>query len=235
MLLYPAIELRQHATNPDTANEAAAQARHFAQLGFRHLYLIDRDAQHGGTPFNLPLVKGLLQQAGIPTWVGGGIRDMATIDALITAGASHVVVGPSLWHTPGALEQAAKKYPGQIIALIDAYAGHVVHDAVAARNTPDQSMRVLDQALLFERAGIAGIIYMEHEREGQAGGLDTEVIADLAFALTVPLYVTGGIHAMSDLRALKAEAHTGITGVILGRALYDGDIDPAAAIKAALA
>lgn len=228
MLLYPAIELRQHTTGPATATEAAAQARHYAQLGFSQLYVIDRDAQHQGAPFNLGLVSGLLKHTKIPVWVGGGIRDIGTIRALLDAGAAQVVVGPSFWHADGVLEAATKAYPGKIIALVDAFAGYVVADPTYP--TDAKGMRVLDQALQFERAGVAGIIYMEHEREGAAGGLDTEVIADLAFALTVPLYVTGGINAMSDLRALKAEAYTGIAGVILGRALTDGRIDPITAL-----
>lgn len=228
MLLYPAIELRALASG-DAVAAAAEQAAHFAQLGFGYLYVIDRDAQYHGKPFNLSAISHLLQGATVPTWIGGGIKDIETIRAVIACGASQVVVGPSFWQQTGVLRQATKEFPGKIIALVDAHAGFVVDPTYSAA-TPQQKERVLDRALTFEREGVAGIIYMEHEREGAQGSLNTEVIADLAFALTVPLYVTGGINAMSDLRALKAEAYTGIAGVILGRALVDGRIDPITAL-----
>lgn len=221
MQLYPAIELRGQGQDNTDAAEALTQAARLSHLGFNDIYVIDRDAQHHGKPFNLPLISNLLRQIQGNAWVGGGIRDAATVRAALQAGASRVVVGPSYWQQAGLLEEATAAFPGKVIALIDAFAGYVVG---MATDMPKQ--RVLDLALAFERAGVAGIVYMEHEREGAQGGLDAEVIADLAFALAVPLYVTGGINTLSDLRALKAEAYTGIAGVILGRALVDGRIDP---------
>lgn len=225
MLLCPALELREQTDGFGSLTDVAAQAAHFAQLGFGCLYIIDRDAQFRGTPFNLAAVTQVLKDATVPVWVGGGIKDLAAVRDALTAGAHQVVVGPSFWQQPNMLAAACKDFPGKILALVDAYAGTVVPlDNVAPAE------KVLDRTLAFERDGVAGIIYMEHEREGASGGLDPEVIADLAFALTVPLYVTGGINAMSDLRALKAEAYTGIAGVILGRALVDGRIDPITAL-----
>lgn len=219
MLLCPALELRNRPES--LTSELQAQLQQLAQLGFDHVYVIDRDAQYGGQAYNLPVLRQLLEKTNAAVWAGGGIRELATVDALVQAGAARVVVGPSFWQQPQQLEQAVRSHGGKIIAMIDAYAGYVLNEALAQTN-----QRVLDQALWFERAGVAGILYMEHEREAHMGALNTEIIADLAFALTVPLYVTGGISALADLRALKAEAHTGIAGVILGRALLDGRIDP---------
>lgn len=222
MLLCPAIEIRDQTTSAGT--DAMAQVQNFAKLGFDHVYIIDRYAQHQAAPFNTALVHSLMSENKVTAWIGGGIRDAETVRAIVKAGAERVVLGPSFWRQQGLLETVCREFPDKIVALVDALGGYVVDDGAGHKE------RVLDQALRFERAGVAGIIYMEHEREGAQGGLDAEVIADLAFALTVPLYVTGGINAMSDLRALKAEAYTGIAGVILGRALLDGRIDPITAL-----
>jgi phosphoribosylformimino-5-aminoimidazole carboxamide ribotide isomerase len=181
-------------------------------------------------PFNVGAVQQLIQHSRLPTWVGGGVRDIETVRTLLTAGAERVIVGPTFWLQDGLLAAAVHQFPGQVIAMVDALAGYVANDSAKAGPL---HQRVLDLALSFERTGAAGILYMEHDREDGVhvgGGLNAEVVADLAFALTIPLYVTGGINSMADLRALKAEAYTGIAGVVLGRALSDGRIDPITAL-----
>lgn len=223
MILYPAIELREPDTN---AAEVLAQADHFSGMGFERLYVIDRAAQYQGTPFNTDAVRTLVAHTRMPVWAGGGIRDVATIRTLLQAGVERVIVGPTFWLQTGLLQQTAPHFPGKLIAMIDALNGYITHFSA----TSAEKERVLDMALLFERYGVSGILYMEHEREGAMGSLDTEVIADLAFSLSIPLYVTGGINSITDLRALKSEASTGIAGVVLGRALVDGRIDPVSAL-----
>jgi len=223
MILYPAIELRGAQHNGfDTAIE---EAKRFEEMGFERIYIIDRDAQYFGKPFNVTAVQAIAKSTSLPVWAGGGLRDIATIRALLQLGIERVIVGPIFWQQEGKLVEASQQFPGQLVALIDALTGYVAHDSAKMAR-----QRVLDLALEFERQGAAGILYMEHEREGVMGELDTEMIADMAFALTIPLYVTGGINSMTDLRALKAEAYTGIAGVVLGRALVDGRIDPITAL-----
>jgi phosphoribosylformimino-5-aminoimidazole carboxamide ribotide isomerase len=223
MILYPAIELR--AVQENALETALMEAKSFEEMGFERLYIIDRDAQFFGKPFNVAAVQAIVKNTKLPVWAGGGVRDITTIRALLQLGAEQVIIGPLFWQQEGKLVEAAQQFPRQLVALIDALTGYIAHDSMQ-----QDRQRVLELALEFERQGVAGILYMEHEREGVMGTLDTEMIADMAFSLTIPLYVTGGINSMMDLRALKAEAYTGIAGVVLGRALVDGRIDPITAL-----
>lgn len=237
MILVPTIELRDQTASDTLDADLADQAEKLIGLGFEHLYLIDRDAQYSDRPFNISQLRAFLQRfPELPFAVGGGIRTLETVGEILSAGAKRVILGPMFWLQGGDNEQLGKSellhqattlFPGKIMAIVDGYHGRVRlhHD-----NGHVQEESLLDVALRLEAAGTAGIVYLEREREGFYGGLDIEIMADLAFALTVPLYVTGGIHALDDLRALKQQAGTGIAGAILGRALLDNRIDPVSAL-----
>ena len=237
MILVPTIELRDQKVTDALDAELAVQAENLIQLGFQHLYLIDRDAQYSRRPFNIEQTRAFLQRfPHLPFGVGGGIRTLETVDEILAAGADRVILGPMFWlqgedHSEigrsALLREATTRHPGKILAIVDGYHGRVrLHQPNG--NTHEEPL--LDVTLRLEAEGAAGIVYLEREREGFYGGLDIEIMADIAFALTIPLYVTGGIHALDDLRALKQQAGTGIAGAILGRALLDGRIDPVSAL-----
>lgn len=233
MILIPTIELRDQKAQPTLAADLQEKAETLIRIGFEHLYIIDRDAQYSDKPFNIGQVRSFLSQfADYKIGVGGGIKDMATLDAIVDAGAKRVILGPMFWRQAGLFAEAAKKYPEKLFTIIDAYEGWVrdnVHQT-EPHTSDQQGQRILDVALQLEAEGAAAIIYLERERSGFYGGIDAETMADLAFALQVPLYVTGGINSLDHLRALKSQADTGIRGAILGRALLDGRIDPVSAL-----
>lgn len=230
MILIPTIELRDQPTSDTLAPALEAQARQLVEIGFDYLYIIDRDAQYGDQPFNIGQVRSFLKIFGdYKIGVGGGIKDIETLDMVFEAGARRVILGPMFWHQEGLFARAAAKYPNQLFALVDAYKG-VVHDDIHQMDR-HKGRRILDVALKLESEGAGAIVYLERERDsGFYGGIDAEIMADLAFALQVPLYVTGGINSFDHLRALKSQADTGIHGAILGRALLDGRIDPVSAL-----
>jgi phosphoribosylformimino-5-aminoimidazole carboxamide ribotide isomerase len=158
----------------------------------------------------------------MPVQLGGGIRDIATIESWLGRGIARVVVGTIALRRPEIVKEACRLFPGRIAVAIDVRAGFVA----ACGWTETSTVRALDQALRFEDSGVAAIVYTDINRDGAMGGVNVEATADLAFALTTPVIASGGVSSIDDLIALKAQEHTGITGVICGRALYDGRINP---------
>jgi phosphoribosylformimino-5-aminoimidazole carboxamide ribotide isomerase len=237
MILYPAIDLKDGACVRLVRGEMekatvfnidpADQARAFKAQGFQWLHLVDLNGAFAGRPVNAAAVEAILAAVDIPVQLGGGIRDMATIEAWLERGVARVILGTAALRDPALVRDACRRFPGRVAVSIDARDGYVAVQGWA--ETSD--VRALDLALKFENAGVAAIVYTDINRDGAMGGVNVEATADLAFALTTPVIASGGVSAMSDLEALKLQEHAGIEGVICGRALYDGRIDPAAALR----
>lgn len=236
MILYPAIDLKDGACvrllrgEMDRATvfntDPAAQARAFRDQGFGWLHLVDLNGAFAGRPVNAAAVEAILVAVNLPVQLGGGIRDLATIESWLMRGVARVILGTVALRDPGLVREACREFPGRIAVSIDARDGYVAVEGWAE----DSAVRVLDLALRFENAGVSAIVYTDINRDGAMGGVNVEATADLAFALTTPVIASGGVSSIADLRALKAQEHAGIEGVISGRALYDGRIDPAEAL-----
>ncbi|MFY8093889.1 MAG: 1-(5-phosphoribosyl)-5-[(5-phosphoribosylamino)methylideneamino]imidazole-4-carboxamide isomerase [Niveispirillum sp.] len=236
MILYPAIDLKDgnavrllrgemdQATIFNT--DPAAQAETFQAQGFEWLHLVDLNGAFAGSPVNGAAVESILKRVALPTQLGGGIRDMDTIAFWLERGLTRVILGTVAVKNPTLVKEACKAFPGHVAVGIDARDGYVAVEGWAETS----SLKALDLALKFEDCGVAAIIYTDIDRDGALGGVNVEATADLASHLTTPVIASGGVSSLADLRALKQVAHTGINGVISGRALYDGRIDPAAAL-----
>jgi len=236
MILYPAIDLKDGACvrlvrgEMDQATvfntDPAAQARVFAGQGFQWLHLVDLNGAFQGKPVNGAAVESVLASVTMPVQLGGGIRDLKTIEGWLERGIARVILGTVAVRNPDLVREACKLFPGKVAVGIDARDGLVAVEGWATTS----EVKALDLALRFEDAGVAAIIYTDINRDGAMGGVNVEATADLAFALTTPVIASGGVSSITDLEALKAQEHTGINGVICGRALYDGRIDPARAL-----
>lgn len=236
MILYPAIDLKdgnavrllrgemEQATIFNT--DPAAQAETFQAQGFEWLHLVDLNGAFAGSPVNGAAVESILKRVRLPTQLGGGIRDLETIGFWLERGLTRVILGTVAVKNPTLVKEACKTFPGHVAVGIDARDGYVAVEGWAETS----SLKALDLALKFEDCGVAAIIYTDIDRDGALGGLNVEATADLASHLTTPVIASGGVSSLADLRALKEVEHTGINGVISGRALYDGRIDPAAAL-----
>src|SRR5580700_7612725 len=237
MILFPAIDLKDgkcvRLLRGDMAratvfnDSPAAQAKAFANAGCEWLHLVDLNGAVEGHPVNRAAVVEILQAIEVPTQLGGGIRTIENIARWFEAGVKRVILGTVAVKEPGLVKAACKQWPGQVAVGIDAREGVVAVDGWTKQST----VRALDLALRFEDAGVAAIIYTDIDRDGALGGINIEATADLAFALTTPVIASGGMASLADLEALKAVESAGIEGVICGRALYDGRIDPAAALR----
>ncbi|MBJ7416316.1 MAG: 1-(5-phosphoribosyl)-5-[(5-phosphoribosylamino)methylideneamino]imidazole-4-carboxamide isomerase [Niveispirillum sp.] len=236
MILYPAIDLKDgnavrllrgemdQATIFNT--DPAAQAETFQAQGFEWLHLVDLNGAFAGSPVNGVAVESILKRVKLPTQLGGGIRDLDTIGFWLERGLTRVILGTVAVKNPTLVKEACKAFPGHVAVGIDARDGYVAVEGWAETST----LKALDLALKFEDCGVAAIIYTDIDRDGALGGVNVEATADLASHLTTPVIASGGVSSLADLHALKKVEHTGINGVISGRALYDGRIDPAAAL-----
>jgi phosphoribosylformimino-5-aminoimidazole carboxamide ribotide isomerase len=238
--LYPAIDLKggevvrlrrgEMAEATVYSVDPAAQARAFAAAGFTWLHVVDLDGAFAGRPANAAAVEAILAAVpALPVQLGGGIRDMATVAAWLARGVRRVVLGSAAAKDPAFARAACRAFPGRVAVGIDARGGMVATEGWA--RTSAVSAREL--ALRFEDAGAAAIIHTDIERDGMLGGVNLEATVALARALTTPVIASGGVASLDDIAALKAVAAEGIEGVIIGRALYDGRIDPAAALALA--
>ena len=236
MIIYPAIDLKDGACvrllrgemSQATVfnNDPGEQARLFQSQGFEWLHLVDLNGAFEGKPVNGAAVESILKSVTIPVQLGGGIRDLNTIGMWLEKGISRVILGTVALRDPELVKSACREFPGKIAVGIDAREGYV---AVAGwAETSD--IKALDLALKFEDCGVAAIIYTDINRDGAMGGVNVESTSDLAFHLTTPVIASGGVSSIEDLKALKMEEDTGIEGVICGRALYDGRIDPKEAL-----
>ncbi|HLZ66220.1 MAG TPA: 1-(5-phosphoribosyl)-5-[(5-phosphoribosylamino)methylideneamino]imidazole-4-carboxamide isomerase [Aliidongia sp.] len=237
MILYPAIDLKDGrcvrllrgdmAAATVFAAAPADQARQFADAGFEWLHLVDLNGAFAGKPVNGDAVEAILAAVALPVQLGGGIRDLATVDFWLERGVKRVILGTVALTEPELVRAACKRHPGRVVVGIDARDGMVAVEGWARTS----EVRALDLALRFEDAGVAAIVYTDIDRDGALGGVNVEATADLAFALTTPVIASGGVASLADLRSLKDVEKTGVEGVICGRALYDGRIEPAAALR----
>lgn len=236
MILYPAIDLKdgqcvrllkgemEAATvfNDDPGAQAAA----FQEAGAEWLHIVDLNGAFAGAPVNGAAVERILSRLTIPAQLGGGIRDMATIEAWLSKGLARVILGTVAVENPGLVREAAKAFPGQVAVGLDARGGKVATRGWAE----DTEMTVTDLAKAFEDAGIAAIIYTDIDRDGAMSGPNIAATEALARAVSVPVIASGGVSSMDDLIRLR---DTGvISGAISGRALYDGAIDLDKALEA---
>jgi phosphoribosylformimino-5-aminoimidazole carboxamide ribotide isomerase len=240
LTLYPAIDLKDGACvrlrrgemdqSTVYSDDPGAQARAWQDAGFRWLHVVDLNGAFAGHPVNGDAVAAILRSVKIPVQLGGGIRDMAGIEAWLRAGVRRVILGSAAVKNPNLVRQACRTFPGRIVVGIDARDGYVATEGWAETS----SIRALDLALRFEDAGVAAIIYTDIGRDGMLSGLNLEQTVDLAFQLTTPVIASGGVGSLEDLDALKRAAEAAgagvIDGVIVGRALYDGRVDPAEAL-----
>ncbi|MBB5516781.1 phosphoribosylformimino-5-aminoimidazole carboxamide ribotide isomerase [Rubricella aquisinus] len=230
MILYPAIDLKDGACvrlykgEMDQVtvfnDDPAAQAKAFADAGCEWLHLVDLNGAFAGAPVNAAAVEGILAAVSVPAQLGGGIRDMATIDAWLGKGLARVILGTVAVRNPALVKEAAKAFPGQVAVGIDARGGMVAVEGWA--ETTD--MTALDLARQFEDAGVAAIIYTDIDRDGAMQGPNVEATAALARAVSIPVIASGGVSSMADLQALK-DTGAPLNGAISGRALYDGAIN----------
>lgn len=234
MILYPAIDLKDGNCvrllkgEMDAAtvfsDDPAAQALAFRNAGAQWVHLVDLNGAFAGEPVNGDAVDAILEALDVPAQLGGGIRDMATIESWLSKGLARVILGTVAVEDPDLVRDAAKAFPGQIAVGLDARNGRV-----ATRGWAEETnIQVTDLARKFEDAGIAAIIYTDINRDGAMAGPNIPATEALARAVDVPVIASGGVSSMDDLRALQATKV--ISGAISGRALYDGAIDLAEAL-----
>lgn len=207
-------------------DDPAGQARAFQAQGFRWLHLVDLNGAVSGRPVNESAVAAVLEAVDIPVQLGGGIRDMARIEGWLAHGVARVILGTAALTDPALVKEACRRFPDRVAVGIDARGGKVAVDGW----TRTSETTAADLALAFEDAGAAAIIYTDIDRDGVLTGVNAVATAALASRLGTPVIASGGVASLDDLEALLAVADSGIAGVISGRALYDGRLDPAAAL-----
>ncbi|MBV8092051.1 MAG: 1-(5-phosphoribosyl)-5-[(5-phosphoribosylamino)methylideneamino]imidazole-4-carboxamide isomerase [Acetobacteraceae bacterium] len=239
LTLYPAIDLKDGACVRleqgvmDRAtvysSDPAAQARAWQQAGFEWLHVVDLNGAFSGRLVNSGAVTAILAAVSIPVQLGGGIRDMKTIAHWLDAGVCRVILGSAAVRDPRLLREACRLFPGLVCVGIDARAGMVATDGWS------QTTRIAarDFARACEQAGAAALIYTDIARDGMLGGVNLEQTKSLAQQVSIPVIASGGVASLADLQALKRLSVPNIEGVIIGRALYDGRIVPAAALTLA--
>ena len=237
MILYPAIDLKDgHCVRllrgeMEAAtvfnDDPAAQARAFAAAGCDWLHLVDLNGAFAGAPVNATPVEAILSAVGIPCQLGGGIRDMATIEGWLAKGLARVILGTVAVEHPALVREAARAFPGQVAVGLDARNGRV-----ATRGWAEETdIEVTTLARSFEDAGVAAIIYTDIDRDGAMQGPNVAATAALANAVSIPVIASGGVSSLDDLIALR-DCGAPLDGAISGRALYDGALDLAAALAA---
>lgn len=236
MILFPAIDLKDGQCvrllrgdmNRATVfnDDPAAQARAFRDQGFQWIHVVDLNGAIEGRAVNADAVGSVLDAVDLPLQLGGGIRSMAAVEGWLERGVARVVLGTAAVREPDLVRNACAAFPGQVAVGIDARGGRVAVEGWAQAS----ELSALDLARRFEDAGAAAVIYTDIDRDGALTGLNVDATAELAAALQTPVIASGGVASLDDLHALKRVASSGIAGVISGRALYDGRIDPAAAL-----
>lgn len=237
MILFPAIDLKNgevvRLEQGDMARttlfnrDPAAQAATFAQQGFEYLHIVDLDGAFAGRPVNAGAVERILAGSKIPAQLGGGIRDRATIEAWLEKGVARVIIGTAAVRNPPLVKEAARAHPGRVAVGLDARDGRVAVEGWAH----SCELSALDIARRFEDAGVAAIVYTDIDRDGLLKGLNLDATIGLADRVAIPVIASGGLASLEDVRALTAPRARKLAGAIVGRALYDGRLDAAAALN----
>lgn len=217
--------------NQDTVynDDPAAQAHDWARSGFSWVHVVDLDGAVAGAPANQDAVRKILSAVDIPVQLGGGIRTMAQIENWLSEGVSRVILGTIALRDPELVKRACYEFPDQIVVGIDARDGFVaVEGWVESSN-----VQATDLARMFEDAGVSAIIYTDIDRDGTGAGLNMLSTIQLAQSTSIPVIASGGVGSLEDLKLVQDAAAYGVSGVIVGKALYDGRIKPEDALKIA--
>ena len=241
MLLIPAIDLKDGkcvrlqqgdmSVSTTFGEDPAAMARRWLDAGARRLHLVDLNGAFAGKPINEAAIKAILKEVGdeIPVQLGGGIRDLDTIERYLDDGLSFVIIGTAAVKSPGFLKDACSAFGGHIIVGLDAKDGKVATDGWSKLTGHE----VVDLAKKFEDYGVEGVIYTDIGRDGMLTGINIEATVKLAQALSIPVIASGGLAGMADIEKLCAVESDGVEAVICGRSIYSGALDFAAAQKRA--
>jgi phosphoribosylformimino-5-aminoimidazole carboxamide ribotide isomerase len=237
VILFPAIDLKNGSCvrleQGDMARatvfnlDPAAQAKSFAAQGFEYLHVVDLDGAFAGKPMNARAVEAMLKAVTMPVQLGGGIRDIGTVEAWLAKGVARVIIGTAAVRDPELVKSAAKKYPGRVAVGLDARDGKVAVEGWAETS----QVTALEIAQRFEDAGVAAIIFTDISRDGLLKGLNLEATIALADRISIPVIASGGLASIEDVKAMLQPNARKLAGAIAGRALYDGRLDPAAALN----
>ncbi|WP_346296122.1 1-(5-phosphoribosyl)-5-[(5-phosphoribosylamino)methylideneamino]imidazole-4-carboxamide isomerase [Rhodopseudomonas sp. P1] len=236
MILFPAIDLKNgqcvRLEQGDMARatvfnlDPAAQAQSFAAQGFQYLHVVDLDGAFAGKPMNAQAVEAMLKVVKMPVQLGGGIRDLKTIEAWLSKGIARVIIGTAAVRDPALVKEAAKTFPGRVAVGLDARDGKVAVEGWAESS----QVTALDIAQRFEDAGVAAIIFTDIARDGLLKGINWDATIALAEAISIPVIASGGLASIEDVKTLLSPRANKLEGAIAGRALYDGRLDPAEAL-----
>ncbi len=236
MILFPAIDLKggqvvrllkgEMAQATVYGDDPAAQAAAFAAAGFRWLHLVDLDGAFAGSPRNAAAVEAILARVSLPVQLGGGIRDLATIERWLALGVRRVILGTAAVRDPDLVRDACRRFPGRIVVGVDARDGKV---AVAGWAEASE-LTALELARRFADAGVAALLFTDVARDGALAGVNLQATAALARDSGLPVLASGGVAGIEDIEGLLALREPLIEGVVIGRALYDGRLDPQAAL-----
>jgi phosphoribosylformimino-5-aminoimidazole carboxamide ribotide isomerase len=237
MILFPAIDLKEglavRLQQGDMARatvfhrDPAQQAHEFENQGFRHLHVVDLDGAFAGQPMNAAAVERILKMVSMCVQLGGGIRDMTTIEGWLEKGINRVIIGTAAVRDPALVKEAARRFPKKIAVGLDARDGKVAVQGWAETS----ELSALEIARRFEDAGVAAIIYTDVTRDGMLKGLNLDATIALAEAISIPVIASGGLASIDDIKALLEPRARKLEGAIAGRALYDGRLDAAEALK----
>jgi phosphoribosylformimino-5-aminoimidazole carboxamide ribotide isomerase len=236
VILFPAIDLKDGVAvrlkqgDMDRVTvfnrDPAAQAHAFETQGFKHLHVVDLDGAFAGKPMNAAAVDRILETVGLCVQLGGGIRDMATIEAWLEKGVDRVIIGTAAVRDPALVKEAAKKFPKRVAVGLDAKDGKVAVQGWAETS----ELSVLDIAKRFEDVGVAAIIYTDVARDGMLKGINWDATIALADAISIPVIASGGLASIDDVKVLTEPRAQKLEGAIAGRALYDGRLNPVEAL-----
>jgi phosphoribosylformimino-5-aminoimidazole carboxamide ribotide isomerase len=236
VILFPAIDLKNgqcvRLEQGDMARatvfnlDPAAQARGFAAQGFEYLHVVDLDGAFAGKPMNAHAVDAMLKAVSIPVQLGGGIRDLDTVETWLAKGIARVIIGTAAVCDPELVKGAARKFPGRVAVGLDARDGKVAVEGWAETS----EVTALEIAQRFEDAGVAAIIFTDIARDGLLKGLNLDATIALAELISIPVIASGGLASIADVKALLAPRAKKLAGAIAGRALYNGRLDPATAL-----
>ena len=237
MILFPAIDLKNgqcvrleqgDMTRATVFNlDPAAQAKTFAAAGFEYLHVVDLDGAFAGKPMNAHAIEAMLKTVTLPVQLGGGIRDMKTVEGWLSKGVARVIIGTAAVRDPELVKTAARRFPGCVAVGLDARDGKVAVEGWAETS----EVTALEIAERFEDAGVAAIIFTDIARDGLLKGLNLDATIALADRITIPVVASGGLASIDDIKAMLMPRARKLAGAIAGRALYDGRLDASAALE----